>query len=95
VVVDFTAKWCPTCNTIVKPSFESDSVQKKLKEVNAVALVADYTHFPPEITSELQRFQRAAVPLVLVYPRKSEEPPMVFDLVRPSTIVDALDQAVR
>jgi len=95
VVVDFTAKWCPTCNTIVKPSFESDSVQKKLKEVNAVALVADYTHFPADITAELQRFQRAAVPLVLVYPRKADEPPMVFDLVRPGTILDALDRAVR
>ena len=93
MVVDFTAKWCPTCNTIVKPSFESDSVQKKLKEVNAVALVADYTHFPSDITAELQRFQRAAVPLVLVYPRNVEEPPMVFDLVRPSTIVDALDRS--
>jgi thiol:disulfide interchange protein len=95
VVVDFTAKWCPTCNTIVKPSFESESVQKKLKEVNAVALVADYTHFPSNITAELQRFQRAAVPLVLVYSRKPEEPPMVFDLVRPATILDALDRAVR
>jgi thiol:disulfide interchange protein len=95
VVVDFTAKWCPTCNTIVKPSFESDSVQKKLKEVNAVALVADYTHFPSNITAELQHFQRAAVPLVLVYPRNADKPPMVFDLVRASTIVDALDQAVR
>ena len=95
VVVDFTAKWCPTCNTVVKGSFEDESVQKKLKEVNAVALVADYTHFPPEITSELQRFQRAAVPFVLVYPRNAAEPPMTFDWVRAGTIVDALDRAVR
>src|ERR1051326_8845870 len=94
VVVDFTAKWCPTCNTIVKPSFESESVQKRLKEVNAVALVADYPRFPQDITDELQHFQRAAVPLVLVYPKKPDEPPMVFDLVRPATILDALDRAV-
>lgn len=95
VVVDFTAKWCPTCNAIVKPAFEDKSVQKKLKEVNAVALVADYTRFPQNITDELQRFQRAAVPLVLVYPRKADEPPMVFDLVRAPTIRDALDHAVQ
>jgi thiol:disulfide interchange protein DsbD len=95
VVVDFTAKWCPTCNTVVKGSFEDESVQKKLKEVNAVALVADYTHFPADITAELQRFQRAAVPFVLVYPRNATEPPMTFDWVRAGTIVDALDRAVR
>jgi thiol:disulfide interchange protein DsbD len=95
VVVDFTARWCPTCNTVVKGSFEDESVQKKLKEVNAVALVADYTHFPADITAELQRFQRAAVPFVLVYPRNAAEPPIPFDWVSAGTIKDALDRAVR
>ncbi len=95
VVVDFTAKWCPTCNTIVKPSFENSAVQRKLKEVNAVALLADYTRFPENITAELKRFQRAAVPLVLVYPRDAQQPPMVFDLIRPGIVLDALQRATR
>jgi len=94
-VVDFTAKWCPTCNAIIKPSFENADVQKKLKQLNAVALVADYTRFPDSITAELKRFQRAAVPLVLVYPRNSNDPPMVYDLVRPGTILEALGRAVQ
>jgi thiol:disulfide interchange protein DsbD len=93
VVVDFTAKWCPTCNTIVKPTFENSAVQRKLKEVNAVALLADYTRFPENITAELKLFKRAAVPLVLVYPRDPAQPPMVFDLIRPATILDALTRA--
>jgi thiol:disulfide interchange protein DsbD len=93
VVVDFTAKWCPTCNTIVKPTFENSAVQRKLKEVNAVALLADYTRFPDNITAELKLFKRAAVPLVLVYPRDPQQPPMVFDLIRPATILDALTRA--
>jgi thiol:disulfide interchange protein len=95
VVVDFTATWCPTCNIAVKPSFENPSVQKKLKEVNAVTLVADYSRQPQNITDELLRFERSAVPFVLVYPRNPDTPPMTFDLVTPSTIVDALDRAVR
>ena len=93
VVVDFTAKWCATCNTIIKPSFENADVQKKLKEVNAIALLADYTRLPDNITAELKRFQRAAVPLVVIYPRNSNDPPMVFDLVRPGLILDALARA--
>ncbi len=93
VVIDFTAKWCPTCNTIVKPSFEKSGVQKKLKEVNAALLLADYTHQPDDITAELKRFQRAAVPLVVIYPRDTNKPPMVFDLVSPGTILEALSRA--
>jgi len=93
VVVDFTAKWCPTCNTIVKPTFENAAVQRKLKEINAVPLLADYTRFPENITAELKRFKRAAVPLVLVYPRNPEQPPMVFDLITPNSILDALTRA--
>jgi thiol:disulfide interchange protein DsbD len=93
VVVDFTATWCPTCNTIVKPSFESAPVQKKIKEVNAVALVADYSRRPKAITEELGRFQRSGVPLVLIYPKKPDEPPMVYDLVWPGTLLEALDKA--
>jgi thiol:disulfide interchange protein len=93
VVVDFTAKWCPTCNTIVKPTFENAAVQRKLKEINAVPLLADYTRFPENITAELKRFKRAAVPLVLVYPRDPEQRPMVFDLITPTSILDALTRA--
>ena len=95
VVVDFTAKWCPTCNTIVKPSFENSAVQKRLKEVNATILVADYTLRPDNITAELKRFQRAGVPLVLIYPADLKEAPQVFDLVWPGTILSALNSAIQ
>jgi thiol:disulfide interchange protein DsbD len=95
VLVDFTAKWCPTCNTIVKPTLESEAVRKKLKDVNAVALLANYTRQPPDITAELKRLNRAGVPLVLIYPRNPAEPPMVYDLVTPSTVVDALNRATQ
>jgi thiol:disulfide interchange protein DsbD len=95
VVVDFTATTCITCNSIVKPAFEDESVQKKLKEVEAVTLVADYSLQPQNITEELRRFERSGVPFVLIYPRNPAEPPMTFDLVRAGTIVGALNRAVQ
>jgi thiol:disulfide interchange protein DsbD len=97
VIVDFTANWCLNCNLVVKPTLESASVQKKLRDVNAVLLVADYSvpKLTPEITEELQRFKRDGVPLVLVYPCKSSSPPLVFDLPSSRTLVKALDQAAR
>jgi thiol:disulfide interchange protein DsbD len=93
VLVDFTAKWCITCNRIVKPALESSAVRKKLEEKKAVALLGDYTHFADNITEELNRFGRTGVPLVLVYPADASLPPAVYDVVTPGMVVDALDRA--
>ena len=96
VFVDFTAKWCITCNVNKKSSIEIDSVRKKLKESNAVALLGDYTRSPPEITEELKRFDRAGVPLVLVYPKDASKPPEILpELLRPSIVLQALDRAAK
>lgn len=94
ILVDFTAKWCLTCNTIVKPALESASVQQKLKELNAVALLGDYTAFPASMTEELNRFGRAGVPLVLVYPKNAQEPPIVLpEALTPGMVLAALERA--
>jgi thiol:disulfide interchange protein len=94
VLVDFTAKWCLTCNTIVKPALESSSVQRKLQELNALPLLGDYTRFPDEITEELSRHGRAGVPLVLVYPADPNKPPIVLpEALTPGMVVNALEIA--
>jgi thiol:disulfide interchange protein len=78
VLVDFTAKWCLTCNTIVKPALENPKVSEKLTQIHAVPLLGDFTTFPDSIKAELKRFARAGVPLVLVYPSDPNEAPMVL-----------------
>ncbi len=96
VLVDFTAKWCLTCQANKKLALETASVRAKLKEINAVALLGDYTRFPPDITDELNRFQRAGVPLVLVYPRDAAQPPMVLpEALTPGIVLDALGEAAK
>jgi thiol:disulfide interchange protein DsbD len=96
VLVDFTADWCATCNTIVKPALESDAVRAKLKEINAVALLADYTKLPPVMTAELNKYERAGVPLVLVFPKDATRPAIVLpEAFTPGMVVKALDEAVK
>ena len=95
VLVDFTADWCLTCNTVVKPALESSSVQTKLSDINAVKLLADYTRISPEITEELARFKRAGVPLVLVYPRNADKPAIVLpEALTAGMVLNALEKAV-
>jgi thiol:disulfide interchange protein DsbD len=94
VLVDFTADWCLTCQVNKKTSIEIPSVRAKLKESNAVALIGDYTHFPEDISAELNRFNRAGVPLVLVYPKDPAAPPMVLpEILTPGIVLDALNHA--
>ena len=94
VLVDFTAKWCLTCQANKKFALEIPSVRAKLKQVNAVALLGDYTRFPADITDELNRFQRAGVPLVLVYPRDASQPPLLLpEALTPGIVLDALEKA--
>lgn len=98
VVVDFTATWCQTCKISVKPAFEAKSVVEKLQKLNAVALVADYTSFPQELTDELEKFGRSAVPMVLVYPADASKPalvlaePLPFPAPYASVILSALEK---
>ena len=94
VFVDFTADWCVTCQVNKKTSIEIPAVRAKLKEINAVALLGDYTRFPENITSELKRYDRAGVPLVLVYPKNAAAPPIVLpEFLTPGLVLDALTQA--
>jgi thiol:disulfide interchange protein len=96
VLVDFTANWCLTCQVNKKIAIDASPVRAKLKEINAVALVGDYTHFPDNITAELNRYGRAGVPLVLVYPKEIDAQPIVLpSLLTPGVVLDALDQAAK
>jgi thiol:disulfide interchange protein len=94
VLVDFTADWCVTCQANKKSSLEIPSVRQRLKELDAVALLGDYTLEDPRIAEELKRYQRAGVPLVLVYPRDPKAEPIVLPaLLTPGIVLDALDKA--
>jgi thiol:disulfide interchange protein DsbD len=96
VLVDFTADWCLTCLLNKKSSIEIDSVRKKLREINAVSLIGDYTRKNPDITAELKRFERAGVPLVLVYSKDASKSPQLLPAVlTPGIVLDALDQAAK
>jgi thiol:disulfide interchange protein DsbD len=94
VLVDFTADWCLTCQVNKKTSIEISSVRKKIKDLNAVALLADDTHTPENISVELQKYNRAGVPLVLVYPKNADAPPIVLpEVLTPGIVLSALDRA--
>jgi thiol:disulfide interchange protein DsbD len=96
VLVDFTADWCLTCQANKKFALEVPAVMQRLKEINAVSLLGDYTRLPKNITEELQKFGRAGVPLVLVYPAdRTKEPRVLPEALTPSIVTEALAAAAK
>jgi thiol:disulfide interchange protein DsbD len=93
VLVDFTADWCVTCIVNKRVAIDRADVQARLKEINAVTLVADNSDEDPAIITELRKFDRAGVPLVLVYPAKGGDPEVLPALLTPGIVLDALKRA--
>jgi thiol:disulfide interchange protein DsbD len=94
VLVDFTADTCLNCQVNKITSLEIEATRTKLKEINAVTFLADFTDEDPAIARELQRYNRAGVPLVLIYPKDINQPPIVLPaLLTPSIVRETLDKA--
>ncbi|HEV7928029.1 MAG TPA: protein-disulfide reductase DsbD domain-containing protein [Verrucomicrobiae bacterium] len=95
VLVDFTAKSCLTCQLNKATGLEIDSTRAKLQQIGAVAFVADYTRDDPAIGEVLRHYDRAGVPLVLVYSKDVTKRPEVLPTfpLTPSDVLKALDEA--
>ncbi len=61
-----------------------------------MTLVADFTREDEAIAEELKKFGRGGVPLVLVYPKDPNKPPIVLPdgYLTPKIVLDALDKAL-
>lgn len=93
IYVDFTARWCFTCQTNKKAIFHgpgSGEVLKTFRDRKVATLRGDWTNRDPLITAELARFKRAAVPFNLVYIPGAAEPKVLPELLTPSIVLDAL-----
>ena len=71
VYVDFTAKWCLSCQ-VNKRVFLYDDVVEAFENKQIVPLIADWTNKGTQILSALQSFGREGVPLNVYYPPSGE-----------------------
>ena len=90
VYVDFTARWCATCQTNKKIVFHSEEVLKTFRDKKIVTLRGDWTNKDPQITAELAKYQRSAVPFNVVWLPGKTEPVILPELLRPSVVLDAV-----
>jgi thiol:disulfide interchange protein DsbD len=90
IYVDFTARWCATCQTNKKIVFASDEVLRQFAAKKIVTLRADWTNKDPAITAELAKYQRSAVPFNVLWEPGKPEPLLLPELLTPGIVLDAI-----
>jgi thiol:disulfide interchange protein DsbD len=90
IYVDFTARWCATCQANKRLVFHSEDVLRAFRDRHIATLRGDWTNKDPQITAELAAYHRAAVPFNLVWLPGHADPVILPELLTPSIVLDAL-----
>ncbi len=90
IFIDFTADWCVNCKFNERTVLDTPEVRAALRERGFLALKGDWTRNDPDITRMLKKFQRAGVPLYLVYPVGGGTPQILPELLTKQIVLDAL-----
>ena len=81
VFVDFTAEWCVTCQANKLQTLQTKPVSEAFVEQDVAFLVADFTNGDKTIALELQKHNRAGVPMYLWYAAGETEPEVLPELL--------------
>jgi thiol:disulfide interchange protein len=93
VLVDFTADWCLSCQVNERVALASESVEKRLHELDVALLKADWTLRDAKIAAALAGFGRNSVPLYVLYSGKAGDEPVILPaILTPGIVLEALDR---
>lgn len=95
VYVDFTARWCATCQTNKATVFHDAAVLAEFGRRGVVLLRADWTNKDPQITQELAKWNRSAVPFNLIYAPGKKDPVVLPELLTGGIVLEKLAEAAR
>jgi thiol:disulfide interchange protein DsbD len=90
VYVDFTARWCATCQANKKLVFHSDDVLRAFRDRHVATLRGDWTNQDPAITAELAKYHRSAVPFNVIWLPGHDDPVVLPSLLTPGIVLDAI-----
>ncbi|KAA5542746.1 disulfide bond formation protein DsbD [Roseiconus nitratireducens] len=94
VMLDFTAAWCVNCMVNKKVALDTEATSKLLKELDGVAMLADWTDQNQQIESKLRELDSRSIPVLAIFPGQKPDSPIVLrDLVSQTSVLEALQEA--
>ncbi|MEO0475646.1 MAG: protein-disulfide reductase DsbD domain-containing protein, partial [Planctomycetota bacterium] len=93
IVIDFTAWWCQICQTNKATTLRTDKAKALYEKHEVILIEADYGQRDPVIGKILAEYNRAGVPLYLVFPADGGEPEVLPETLAPSILEAAVERA--
>ena len=91
IFVDFTAEWCVTCQANKLQTLQTKPVIDAFEAANVAFLVADFTNGNKTIAMELQKHNRAGVPMYLWYAPGETQPDVLPELLSIDLVTGLVD----
>ena len=92
VFVDFTAKWCLSCQVNERVALTRPEVMAAFADHHVALLKADWTQHDDAITEALQKLGRSGVPAYALYVPGDPNPRLLPEALTPGIVLDALAQ---
>jgi thiol:disulfide interchange protein DsbD len=92
VFIDFSAKWCLTCQVNERVTLRAPAVQRRFRELDIAALKADWTDRDEAIARAIAGYGRAGVPLYVLYGEDAEQPVLLPEILTPGIVLEALSK---
>ena len=92
VFIDFTAKWCLTCQVNKLTVLRTAEIMQAFRDKGVTLLYADWTDENEMIAAELAKFGRQSVPVYALYDGKNAEPVLLPELLTKKIVIDALNK---
>jgi thiol:disulfide interchange protein len=93
VYIDFTARWCVTCQTNKSIAY-SPEVVELMKTKNIVALRADKTKPSPTIDAKLLTFGRNSIPVNVLLVPGNPTPVITNEILTPGDLTELFNKAL-
>jgi thiol:disulfide interchange protein DsbD len=90
VLVDFTAKWCLSCQVNERVALTQPEVRQALDNSHIALFKADWTRHDEAITQTLAALGRSGVPAYALYTPGQSQPELLPEVLTPGIILDAV-----
>jgi thiol:disulfide interchange protein DsbD len=94
VFIDFHAQWCTTCKVNKATVLSSEEVQQVFEEYGVVPVSADYTTRDETIANWIRKYDKAGVPVYVLYVPGRQEPILFPELLTQKAVIDAVQNNI-
>jgi thiol:disulfide interchange protein len=94
VFIDYTAEWCANCKANEALFINTPEVRQAMRQRGVVPIRADHTLTDPEIEADLERFNRAGVPMYVIIPaQRPGDAILLNEILTKGAIIEGLEKA--